>query len=205
MKKSFKLNDFDFDLPSACIAQTPKQPRDSAKLLEIGAKLEDLIVADLPFRLETGDLLVVNDTKVIPARLHGKRGKTRVQVTLTQNLEANRWKVFAKPGRPLRIGEKLKFDGIPRSNMLKVLNFDLFSIGYVNPDDAGCETFEEISGNNYSYFVFRDNRLIGSITLGDTSLSAEIKHAIEDKTDFSDVLCDEPSARKIINILTPQP
>ena len=109
MKKSFKLNDFDFDLPSACIAQTPKQPRDSAKLLEIGAKLEDLIVADLPFRLETGDLLVVNDTKVIPARLHGKRGKTRVQVTLTQNLEANRWKVFAKPGRRLRIGEKLKF------------------------------------------------------------------------------------------------
>lgn len=103
------------------------------------------------------------------------------------------------------LGEKLRFDGIPRSNMLKVLNFDLFSIGYVNPDDAGCETFEEVSAKKYCYFVFRDNRMIGSITLGDTSLSAEIKHAIENKTDFSDILCDKPSAQKIVNILTPQP
>ena len=109
MSNPFKLNDFDFDLPSARIAQTPMRPRDAAKLLEIGAKLKDLIVTDLPDQLETGDLLVVNDSKVIPARLHGKRGKAHVQATLTQHLVANRWKVFAKPGKRLKVGEKLKF------------------------------------------------------------------------------------------------
>ena len=101
------------------------------------------------------------------------------------------------------LGEGIEFEGIPRSNMLKVLNFDLFSIGFVNPQDAGYEICEEICGSNYSYFVFRDNHMIGAITLGDSSLSAEIKHAIEKKTDFSDILSDEPSAQKIINKLKP--
>jgi S-adenosylmethionine:tRNA ribosyltransferase-isomerase len=109
MSIPFTLDDFDFDLPQARIAQTPMRPRDAARLLEIGSTLEDLSVADLPARLEPGDLLVVNDTKVIPARLHGTRGQARVQATLNQHVDANRWKVFAKPGRRLRVGETIIF------------------------------------------------------------------------------------------------
>ncbi len=96
------------------------------------------------------------------------------------------------------LGEGVEFEGIARSNMLKVLNFDLFSIGFINPEDAGYDIYEAVTGTDYSYFVFRDNHLVGAITLGDTSLSAEIKHAIEQKVDFSDILSDDPSAQKII-------
>ena len=109
MTNPFKLDDFDFELPPARIAQTPMRPRDAARLLEIGPRLEDLTVYDLPQRLEPGDLLVLNDTKVIPARLHGTKGQARVQATLNLHMEANRWKVFAKPGRRLRVGETIKF------------------------------------------------------------------------------------------------
>ena len=78
-----KLSDFDFDLPQNRIATAPAEPRDSARLLDLsGGAIADRHVGDLPDLLQAGDLLIVNDTSVIPARLIGKRGEAKISVTL---------------------------------------------------------------------------------------------------------------------------
>jgi S-adenosylmethionine:tRNA ribosyltransferase-isomerase len=103
---------FDFDLPPELIASRPAVPRDSARLLSVGAALQDHIVRELPALLRPGDLLVFNDTRVIPARLFGKRGTVAVEVTLHKNVAADRWRAFARPARRLRTGDRLDFDGL---------------------------------------------------------------------------------------------
>jgi S-adenosylmethionine:tRNA ribosyltransferase-isomerase len=103
---------FDFDLPPELIASRPAVPRDSARLLSVGAALQDHIVRELPALLRPGDLLVFNDTRVIPARLFGKRGAAAVEVTLHKNVAADRWRAFARPARRLRTGDRLDFDGL---------------------------------------------------------------------------------------------
>lgn len=83
------------------------------------------------------------------------------------------------------VGGGSQFAGIPRSNMLKVLGYDMFSIGQITPEDASFATSEELVDGNYRYFVFRDSHLVGAILLGDTSLSAAVKHAVETGLDCS--------------------
>ena len=106
-----QLDDFDFDLPRERIALHPCVPREAARLLMIPAAggWEDWRVADLPSLLRPGDLLVFNDTKVIPARLVGRRGAATVEITLCRELEGGRWRAFAKGARRLRPGERLAF------------------------------------------------------------------------------------------------
>src|SRR3546814_935900 len=116
-----RTSDFDFDLPRGLIAQHPAEPRDGARLLHVGASgsatgLADRSIADLPDLLRPGDLLVTNDTKVIPARLAGRRGTAGVEVTLHQAVEADgpggsTWKVFARPARKLGLGDTIDFGG----------------------------------------------------------------------------------------------
>lgn len=104
-----RVDEFDFDLPADRIAQRPASPRDSARLLHVTqAGLVDRIVRDLPALLEPGDLLVFNDTKVIPARLAGMRGEAKVSVTLHQALSPDTWLVFAKPAKRLRPGDRVR-------------------------------------------------------------------------------------------------
>jgi len=105
------LADFDFELPRGMIADRPCEPRDAARLLLIRASggLEDRRIADLPALLRPGDLLVFNDTKVIPARLVGRRGAAVVEVTLHQDLGGGVWRTFAKGARRLRVGDRLVF------------------------------------------------------------------------------------------------
>ena len=103
---------FDFDLPPELIASRPAVPRDSARLLSVGTALQDHVVRDLPALLRPGDLLVFNDTRVIPARLFGKRGAAAIEVTLHKNVAADRWRAFARPARKLRPGDRLDFDGL---------------------------------------------------------------------------------------------
>ncbi|MGZ9927720.1 S-adenosylmethionine:tRNA ribosyltransferase-isomerase, partial [Escherichia coli] len=75
--RSMRTSDFDFDLPEACIALRPADPRDSARLLVVkGGDLQHRIIRDLPDFLQPGDALVFNDTRVIPARLSGVRHRT---------------------------------------------------------------------------------------------------------------------------------
>ncbi|MEX2644436.1 MAG: tRNA preQ1(34) S-adenosylmethionine ribosyltransferase-isomerase QueA [Acetobacterales bacterium] len=104
-----RTDDFDFDLPRDLIAQAPALPRDSARLLSVGPGLDDRRVGDLPALLRPGDLLVVNDTRVIPARLTGLRGEAHVEVTLAEDLGNGCWRAFARPGRRLRPGDTIRF------------------------------------------------------------------------------------------------
>lgn len=104
-----RTDDFDFDLPRELIAQRPMEPREAARLLHVGAGLADRRIADLPTLLQPGDLLVTNDTKVIPARLTGKRGTTGIEVTLHKVVNGLRWKAFARPARKLHAGDRIDF------------------------------------------------------------------------------------------------
>jgi S-adenosylmethionine:tRNA ribosyltransferase-isomerase len=105
-----KLSDFDFDLPDDLIAQTPIRPRDAARMLVATPdEFLDKGVTDLPDLLSAGDLMVVNDTRVIPARLTGRRGQMRVDATLHKAVDASRWLAFARPGKRLRVGERVDF------------------------------------------------------------------------------------------------
>lgn len=103
-----KVDLFDFDLPEDRIATRPVTPRDAARLLYVGQKLKDRHVYDLPNLLRPGDLLVLNNTKVIPARLFGRRGEAKVEVTLHKRIEGEKgqsWACFAKPAKKLRVGD----------------------------------------------------------------------------------------------------
>src|SRR5882672_10814758 len=108
---------FDFKLPPDRIALRPASPRDSARLLVVrpghNPLLEDRIVRDLPDLLRRGDQLVVNDTKVIPAQLRGRRiGRgpdARIDATLTKRLDGSRWQALVKPARKLEPGDVVRF------------------------------------------------------------------------------------------------
>src|SRR5689334_9631782 len=106
---------FDFELPAERIALRPVSPRDAARLLVVrpGGALEDRGVRDLPDLLNSGDALVVNDTKVIPARLTGRRigrdTEPKIEATLTERLDGSRWRAFARPGKKLEPGDTIRF------------------------------------------------------------------------------------------------
>ncbi len=106
-----KTDDFDFDLPRELIAQHPVSPRDAARLLVVGDGLSDHGVRELPNLLKPGDVLVFNDTRVIPARLWGRRGQAEIEVTLIKPDDADgaRWRAFARPGKRLKAGDRIDF------------------------------------------------------------------------------------------------
>ena len=106
-----QLADFDFDLPRDLVADRPAEPRDSARLLVIPARGEftGRHIGDLPELLRPGDLLVFNDTKVIPARLVGRRGEATVEITLARDLGGGVWRAYAKGSRRLRPGDHIDF------------------------------------------------------------------------------------------------
>lgn len=105
------LDEFDFALPADRIAHEPARPRDSARLLHVGAGLGDFGVADLPALLRAGDVLVANDTRVIPAQLAAWRGAARIGLTLDQPLADGSWHAIARNARRLRVGDWLRFEG----------------------------------------------------------------------------------------------
>src|SRR5437016_6314097 len=105
------LADFDFELPRELIADRPAEPREAARLLVLPAAggFSDQRIADLPELLRPGDLLVFKDTKVIPARLVGRRGQATIEITLAQDLGGGAWRVYAKGARRLRPGDRIDF------------------------------------------------------------------------------------------------
>jgi S-adenosylmethionine:tRNA ribosyltransferase-isomerase len=100
---------FDFALPRDLIADRPADPRESARLLVVGKALSDRRISDLPQLLRPGDLLVFNDTKVIPARLVGQRGSAAIEVTLHKETATATWRAFAKGAKRLRPGDRIVF------------------------------------------------------------------------------------------------
>ncbi len=113
---SMRTDLFDFDLPNDRIALRPAVPRDSSRLLVVrpGEKpeLDDRGIRDLPDLLEPGDALVVNDTKVIPARLVGRRlggNEPKIEATLTRRVDGSRWLALVKPAKRLGLGDTVRF------------------------------------------------------------------------------------------------
>lgn len=104
-----RVDQFDFELPERLIAQTPAEPRDAARMLYVGDKLADMKVRDLPGMLAPGDLLVFNNSKVIPARLFAEVNGKQIEVLLHQRKEERLWHAFARPARKLKEGMELTF------------------------------------------------------------------------------------------------
>jgi S-adenosylmethionine:tRNA ribosyltransferase-isomerase len=111
-----KVDLFDFDLPPERIALRPVRPRDAARMLVVrggDAPFADMGVRDLPALLNPGDVLVFNDTRVIPAQLEGRRagGEAKIGATLHKRIDLRRWQAFLKNARRVKIGDQLIFGG----------------------------------------------------------------------------------------------
>jgi nitrite reductase (NADH) large subunit len=98
-------------------------------------------------------------------------------------------------------GADVEFGGIPRSNALKVLQLELFSIGQIEPEDGSYEAIDKESDGHYFRFVFHDSHLVGAILLGDEKLATPTKKAVENKYDFSGLLAKHPDADDVMNFL----
>src|SRR5580698_1855003 len=130
-----RTDEFDFALPEDRIALRPAVPRDSARLLVVrpGAPVEDRTIGDLPSLLRSGDALVVNDTKVMPVNLHGRRlgrgtggdaddREPAIAATLTRRLDGSRWRALVRPAKRLKPGDVVRFGAEGRVCFLEQLD-----------------------------------------------------------------------------------
>ena len=168
-----EVTDFDYDLPQELIAQTPVEPRDSSRLLVMDKKtgeLEHRHFFNLPEYLKPGDLLVFNDTRVIPARLHGfKTTGAHVEVFLLTRKNATDWEVLVKPGKKLQKGARIKFS-----------------------DELSCEILDTTDfGGRIARFQY--DGIFEEILdrLGETPLPPYIHEKLEDKERYQTVYARE--------------
>jgi S-adenosylmethionine:tRNA ribosyltransferase-isomerase len=131
-----KVDLFDFELPQELLALRPVRPRDAARMLVVrgcDAAFEDRGVRDLPDLLNPGDVLVFNDTRVIPAQLEGRRadGKAKIGVTLHKRIDLRRWQAFVRNAKRVKEGDQLIFGG------------DVTAIAEVRHDDGSMTFFFE--------------------------------------------------------------
>lgn len=121
------VSEFDYNLPEKLIAQHPNQKRDEAKLLVLNKKEQSIqhkIFKDIIDYLQPGDCLVINNTKVIPARLYGKKEQTgaNVEFLLLKRIENDKWEVIVRPGRKLQKGTRVNFgNGILQAEIMDIL------------------------------------------------------------------------------------
>src|SRR5512136_1345744 len=111
-----RLSELDYDLPEELVAQVPVEPRDASRLLVLpraGGDARHLRFSDLPELLAPGDLLVLNDSRVLPARLVGRKASGgRVELLLLEPLGGPRWRAMGQAAKPLRAGGRLSFGGL---------------------------------------------------------------------------------------------
>jgi S-adenosylmethionine:tRNA ribosyltransferase-isomerase len=125
-----RVDDFDFDLPAELIALRPGSPRDASRLLVVDPNSEpplaDRMIADLPELLSPGDALVLNDTRVIPAELHGTRKRdgvvAQLSVNLIERLDDHCWQALARPAKRLKQGDRIVFGGGGNACLLGTLS-----------------------------------------------------------------------------------
>lgn len=121
-----KVEDFNYELPKELIAQTPYDKRDEARLMVLDKKeqtIEHKIFRDVLEYLNPGDCLVINDTKVIPARLYGKKDTgANVEFLLLKRLQGDEWEAMVRPGNKLKVGSRVEFgDGLLKAEILEVM------------------------------------------------------------------------------------
>jgi S-adenosylmethionine:tRNA ribosyltransferase-isomerase len=182
---------FDFELPEANIALRPASPRDSAKLLvvEPGQGLSDRTVRDLPSLLEPGDLLVFNDTKVIPAQLTGirRRGEAiaQVDVTLHMRHSPDSWYGFARPAKKLVVGDRIQFGHDQNACFLGKLDATVLEKG-----EAG----EVLLGFDFTGPALDDAiHSVGHIPLP-PYIASKREEDERDKTDYQTIYANEKGA-----------
>lgn len=176
-----KLSDFDFDLPEHLIATRPAVPRTAARLLVAReGRIDDLTMADLPSQFRAGDLLVLNNTKVIPARLTGSRlrdGNTaRIEVTLLNPTAQGHWQALIKPLRKLRIGEAVSFG-------------DEFEAKLLDKIDGQAVLAFNKTGADFDQALAQ----IGDMPLP-PYIAAKRAADAQDKTDYQTVFATQPGA-----------
>lgn len=143
------VNDFDYHLPENLIAQTPLDCRDHSRLLVLhrnSGEVEHKYFYDIVDYLNEGDLLVINDSKVIPARIYGNREGTggAVEVLLLKAMEENVWEVLVKPGRKAKVGQKLEFNGIMTGEVLEILDDGKRKIRFTHNGTSIYEVLDQI-------------------------------------------------------------
>ena len=171
------ISQFNYQLDSSLIAQKPFSPRDQSRLLVcLDKRTQDLRFKDLPKLLNSGDVLVINNTKVIPSRLFGKRDQVKIEVTLHLNIDNNLWRAFLKPGRKCNVNDELIFE-----NDLKAKIVEKFIAGDVLLD-----------------FNFDKERLLAEIkNQGEMPLPPYIKRytkSIEDVKDYQTIFAAQQGA-----------
>ena len=121
-----KLEDFDYFLPERLIAQTPLEDRSASKLLVLNKNngaIEHKCFKDMVNYFEEGDSIVLNDTKVIPARLIGEKTDTHavIEVLLLKNIEGNTWESLTKPAKRIKLGTVVSFgDGLLKAKCIEI-------------------------------------------------------------------------------------
>ncbi|MEE8283998.1 MAG: tRNA preQ1(34) S-adenosylmethionine ribosyltransferase-isomerase QueA [Alphaproteobacteria bacterium] len=172
-----KVSDFDFDLPRELIAARPMEPREAARLLEIGKGLHDHHVSDLPQLLNPGDILVVNDTRVLPARLYGKRGQAGVEITLHKPLGAGRWHAFAKGARKLKSGDVVTFGQGVAADILAKGEGGEVTLDFALPEAEVLSALERLGSTPLPPYIPRE-----------TGADAQ------DRTDYQTIFAKKPGA-----------
>ncbi|MDD4375829.1 MAG: tRNA preQ1(34) S-adenosylmethionine ribosyltransferase-isomerase QueA [Clostridia bacterium] len=143
-----KTSDFNYYLPKELIAQVPLEKRDTSKLMVLDketGKIEHKVFTDILDYLEKGDTLVLNNTKVIPARIYASREnkEENIEVLLLKDLGKNKWQILAKPGKKLKIGTLLNFSNIMKAKVIEILE-DGQRIIEFNYEGIFIEKLEEI-------------------------------------------------------------
>ena len=140
-----KLDAFDYSLPAEKIATKPVDPRESARLLDLsGDGIADRHIGDMPVLFRVDDVLIVNNTQVIPARLEGWRGQAKISVTLHKRESDHIWRVFAKPAKKCRTDDVITFaDDFAATVVGRGEGGDV-ELSFVNPVNAACLTRLEL-------------------------------------------------------------
>ncbi len=166
-----KTSDFYYDLPEELIAQTPIEPRDSSRLLHLDRNSGEIIhrhFYSILDYLRKGDLLVVNNSRVIPARLYGKRVDTNadVELLLLEQNENNRWETLVKPGKRAKVGNVISFgDGLLKGEIVEVKE----------------------DGNRIIEFSCEENIFVALDKIGQMPLPPYITHKLADKERYQTV------------------
>lgn len=172
--KNMKRSDFYYELPEELIAQTPIEPRDSSRLMKIDRQSGEIIhdrFYNICDYLKKGDLLVLNDSKVFPARIYGVKKSTGVQVEflLLKHIELDKWEVMVRPGRRLKVGTTVEFS-----------------------DELSAEILDIVEGGN-RIVKFNCKGVFFDVLdrIGQMPLPPYIKEKLKDKDRYNTVYCRE--------------
>lgn len=172
--KDMKRSDFYYDLPEELIAQTPIEPRDSSRLMKIDRESGEIIhdrFYNICDHLKKGDLLVLNDSKVFPARIYGVKPSTGVNVEflLLKHIELDKWEVMVRPGRRLKAGTTVEFS-----------------------DELSAEILDIVEGGNRIVkFNCKGNFYEVLDKIGQMPLPPYIKEKLKEKDRYNTVYCRE--------------